>query len=331
MRLLRQADIETALPMREAIRLMGLAFQAISAHSVHTAERQVLQTACGHALMMGACCGGDTAPDGVAGIVTKLVTVIPANRDRGLPVSSGLALLVDHENGQPLALLDATALTAWRTAAAAGFATDLLSRPDARCGLMVGSGTQARAQLLAMDSVRNLKKIHVMAQTPDRIRILIDKVQPEVSAQLIAVKSPAENEMAVSEADLITTATTATTPVFSGAAASPGCHVNGIGSFRPDMRELDNALIDRSIVFVESRLTAREEAGELIAGCDSGVTAVDQWREVGEVIAKKARGRENDQQITFYKSVGHSVFDLFAASAIHRRSEALGLGQEWSL
>ncbi|HMB60028.1 MAG TPA: hypothetical protein VKN35_08955, partial [Xanthomonadales bacterium] len=113
--------------------------------------------------------------------------------------------------------------------------------------------------------------------------------------------------------------------------ASPGCHVNGIGSFRPDMRELDNVLIDRSIVFVESRLTAREEAGELIAGCDSGVTAVDQWREVGEVVAKKAQGRENDQQITLYKSVGHSVFDLFAASAIHRRSEALGLGQEWSL
>jgi len=328
MRLLRQADIETALPMSEAIEMMAQAFVAITDHSVHSAERQVLKTAGGHALMMGACCNESQGP---AGVVTKLVTVIPGNREKGLPVSSGLALLVDHEDGQPLALLDATALTTWRTAAAAGFATDLLARKDAHRGMMVGSGTQARAQLLAMDSVRKLEEIWVMARNAGAVEDLIKAVQPEVSARLLVVKSPDENDLAVSQANIITTATTSNTPVISGNAVEAGCHVNGIGSFRPGMCELDEAFIAKASVFVESRLTAALEAGELMAACESGVTSSESWREVGEVAGGLATGREHDDQITFYKSVGHSVFDLFAASAAYRKSESLGLGEVWNL
>jgi ornithine cyclodeaminase len=259
MRLLRQADIEQALPMPQAIRLMGLAFAAISDRSVQTAERQVLATAEGHALLMGASGHG-------RGVIAKLVTVIPGNSSRGRPVSSGVALLLDDSDGTPRAMLDATALTAWRTAAAAGFATDLLARSDACCGLLVGSGTQARAQLLAMDAVRNLDEIRLFSRDRKRVLQLIAAVQPEISARLLAVENcPAT----VREADIITTATTSMTPVIDGEQIGPGCHVNGIGSFRPGMCELDSALVAKSSVFVESRATARAEAGELI-GSRSG-------------------------------------------------------------
>jgi len=319
MRLLRQTDIEQALPMPQAIRLMGLAFAAISNRSVQTAERQVLETAAGHALLMGASGHG-------RGVIAKLVTVIPPNSSRGLPVSSGLALLVDDGDGTPRAMLDATALTAWRTAAATGFATDLLARRGVRCGLLVGSGTQARAQLLAMDAARNLDEIGLYARERKRVLQLIAAVQPEIKARLIAVDDCAT---AVRAAGIITTATTSTTPVIDGGQVGPGCHVNGIGSFRPGMCELDSALVAKSRVFVESRATAVAEAGELIAACREGISKQSQWTEIGEVTGGGATGRCNEEELTFYKSVGHAVFDLFAAAAVYEVSEKLGLGQQW--
>jgi len=319
MRLLRQADIEQALPMAQAIRLMGLAFAAISNRTMQSAERQVLETAAGHALLMGAS-GHDR------GVIAKLVTVMPSNGSRGLPVSRGLALLVDDADGTPRAMLDATALTAWRTAAAAGFATDLLARRDVRCGLLVGSGTQARAQLLSMDAVRSLDEIGLYARDRKRVLQLIAAVQPEIKARLIAVDDCAAT---VRAAGIITTATTSATPVIDGELVGPGCHVNGIGSFRRGMCELDSALIAKSRVFVESRVTAGAEAGELIAACLEGASNQSQWVEIGEIASGGATGRCNEEELTFYKSVGHAVFDLFAAAAVYEVSEKLGLGQKW--
>jgi ornithine cyclodeaminase len=321
MRLLRQADIEQALPMPQAIRLMGLAFAAISDRSVQSAERQVLATAAGHALLMGASGHG-------RGVIAKLVTVIPSNSSRGRPVSSGLALLLDDGDGTPRAMLDATALTAWRTAAAAGFATDLLARQEACCGLLVGSGTQARAQLLAMDAVRNLQEIHVYSRNRKRVVEFIATVQPEIKARLLAAD---DCGVAVRAATIITAATTSTTPVIDGGQVRPGCHINGIGSFRPGMCELDSALVAKSSVFVESRATAGAEAGELIAACQDGVSSESQWVEIGEVVSGSVNGRRSADQVTFYKSVGHAVFDLFAARAVYAAAVELDLGQLWNL
>ena len=319
MRLLRRGDIEQALPMPQAIRLMGLAFAAISNRSVQTAERQVLESAAGHALIMGASGPG-------RGVIAKLMTIIPANSNRGLPVSSGLALLVDEADGTPRALLDATALTAWRTAAAAGFSTDLLARRDARYGLMIGTGTLARAQLLAMDAVRSLDEIRLYARDRKRVLQLIAAAQSEIKARLVAVDDIA---VAVRESGIITTATTSTTPVIDGGLVARGSHVNGIGSFRPGMCELDCELVAKSTVFVESRATAGAEAGELMAACQKGVSSEAQWTEIGEVVSNKVTGRHDDLEITLYKSVGHAVFDLFAAAAIYAAAETLGLGQQW--
>jgi ornithine cyclodeaminase len=321
MRLLRRADIETALPMQAAIRLMGQAFAAISNGSAHAMERQALATSTGHALFMGA--------SGVGlGTAAKLVTVIPANKARGLPVSIGLAVLVNELDGQPLALFDATSLTAWRTAAAVGFATSLLSRESSRTGLMIGCGTQARTQLLAMDAARRLEEIRVFGRDPRQTRSLIEAMQPALGVRLTAV---ADLGQSVREADIITAATTSSSPVIDGADVPAGCHVNGIGSFRPDMCEFDQVLVARAGIYVEARATAAAEAGELVAALRSGVTDVADWREIGEVVEGDAPGRLRENQVTFFKSVGHAVFDLFAASIIQRESVATGLGTEWIL
>ncbi|MSQ98630.1 MAG: ornithine cyclodeaminase family protein, partial [Xanthomonadales bacterium] len=218
-------------------------------------------------------------------------------------------------------------LTAWRTAAATGFATDLLARRDVRCGLLVGSGTQARAQLLAMDAARDLDEIRLYARDRNRVLQLIAAVQPEIKARLTAADDCAT---AVRAAAIITTATTSTTPVIDGGQVAPGCHVNGIGSFRPGMCELDSTLVAKSRVFVESRATALAEAGELIAACREGISSQSQWTEIGEVTSGVATGRCNEEELTFYKSVGHAVFDLFAAAAVYEAAVELDLGQHWN-
>ena len=321
MRLLRQSDIESCLPMTEAICLMGQAFAAISDESADVAERQVLETPGGTALLMGA-----TGPG--RGVAAKLVTVIPGNQQRDLPVSSGLALLLDERDGRPLALLDATALTAWRTAAAVGFATTLLARREVGLGLLVGCGTQARSQLIAMDTARDLDEIRIFARNRERGLALIDAVQPECSARLKLADALA---IAAGEADIITAATTSSTPVIDGNWVAAGCHVNGIGSFRPDMCEFDQVLVEKAQVYVESLATAETEAGELVTACRSGRTAASCWYELGEVVRGNAPGRTDDHRVTFFKSVGHAVFDLFAASEVFREADRRGLGTEWSV
>jgi ornithine cyclodeaminase len=320
MRLISNDEIPRALPMRDAVRLMGEAFAAITEGRVSTAQRQVLEIGGGHALLMGA----TAAESGFAG---KLMTVIPGNRGRNLPVSSGLAMLLSEHDGQSLVLMDATQLTAWRTAAAAGFAIDLLARPDAAIGLMIGCGTQAAAQVVAMDTVRGLREIRVLGRSPKNVAAFVERMQPRVRAGLTV---PAREQQALQDVDIITAATTSTEPVIEGANVPPGCHVSGVGSFRAGMCEFDVELISRAAVFVESRSAAREEAGELIAANAAGVSDPKAWSEVGEVVAGRRPGRTSDEQITFYKSVGQAAFDLYAARAIYRAAQVQDMGMEWA-
>jgi ornithine cyclodeaminase len=319
MRLISAAEIRKALPMTRAAELMAEALAAITRNEVISPERLVLPMEQGTGLLMGAAAAGQ-------GIAAKLVSVLPGNRKRGLPGSRGMLFLQDDHNGDPLALIDGTALTAWRTAAAAACATDLLARPGAHRGLLVGCGTQAETQLLAMDSVRNLEQIEVMSCSLSEAVAFADVMQEHCSARLTAVAPNAAN---IESADLITSATTSLEPVLDGRRVSPGCHVNGIGSFRPDMREFDQALLQKARVFVEHRVSALAEAGELIAADEAGVSRSDQWTELGRVVDKKAGGRQTPEDITFFKSVGQAAYDLWAARAVFEAAQKLNLGTLW--
>jgi ornithine cyclodeaminase len=319
MRLLAATDIAHALPMDRAIGAMAGAFVDITAGRSRVAERQGLSVDGGTGLLMGA------AGDGL-GIAAKVVSVMPGNSARGLPGTLGLLLLMDDVTGQPLALMDGTAFTARRTAAVTACATDLLARKDARRAILFGCGAQAQTQLLGLDIIRDLEVIEIQGGAPGQAEAFIAQHASRVETPLVAVRALEES---LAAADIIVTATNSELPLFTTDQVSPGVHISGIGSFRAGMCENDPTLAVRASVFVESRLTAMAEAGELIEAVESGISEPANWAEVGEVISGQAPGREQAVQVTFFKSVGHAVFDLYAARLVHDMSSELGLGTEW--
>jgi ornithine cyclodeaminase len=325
MRLLTVAadDLPKVLPMAEAVEAMKAAFAALSTGHVAAPQRAVVPIADsgGTTLLMGA-----YVPD--RGLATKTVSIFDRNRDLGKPVVSGLVLVLDPDSGEPVGLLDGGALTAWRTGAACGAATDLLARRSVRRGALIGAGVQARTQLLAMDTVRDLETIRVHSLDARQVEDFIDRLQPEVRASL---EPAASADAAIEEADIVTAATSSPTPVFDGRRLSSGSHVNAIGTFTLDRRELDHVTVGRSTVFVDLVQAARKEAGELMAAVERGVTTPDDWTEIGLVAAGKAIGRRSEEEITLFKSVGHAVQDVVAASDAMRRAREAGLAREVEL
>lgn len=313
------SDLPKVLPMRDAVEAMKSAFAALSAGKVIAPLRGVVpvEEVDGICLLMGGYVPGE-------GLAAKTVSIFNRNRDLGKDVVSGLVLVLDPESGEPVGLLDGGALTAWRTGAAAGAATDLLARPDARLGALIGAGVQARTQLLAMDAVRDLEAVRVFGLDRPQVEAFVERLQPDVSARLLAAGSAEE---AVRGADIVSCATNSPQPVFDGLALEEGAHLNAIGTFTLDRREVDLETVARARIFVDQREAAVEEAGELVAGIEAGVTRAEEWAEIGEVVAGARPGRTSGEEITFFKSVGHAVQDVVAAARVMAGAVSSGLAR----
>lgn len=322
LRLLSAAEVRQALPMAEAVAGMKAAFKALSAGEALVPLRTHMDLdGAGTTLIMPAFLP-HTADLGV-----KVVSVFPANSGRDLPTIHALVLALDPATGAPRALLEGAALTAIRTGAGSGAATDVLARPDARIVAIIGSGVQARTQLEAVCTVRQISEVRVFST---------DAAQARAFAATLAGQSPiprdiqvtADAATAVSGADIICTATTATTPVFDGRLLQPGAHVNAIGSFLPTMQEVDCQTLQRARVFVDSRDAVLAEAGDFLIPLARGeITPEHIIAELGEVLAGRADGRRDAAEITFYKSVGVAVQDAVAAGIALRNAEAQDLGR----
>jgi ornithine cyclodeaminase len=319
MRLLSAQEIALLLPISRAIPLMREAFLMISAGSASVADRQALEFDAGTGLLMG-------AAHSARGVAAKLVSVIPSNRKKGLPGSVGLLLLMDPGDGSPLALLDGTQLTAIRTAALNACAIDLLARRDASIALLVGCGTQAAAQLSGLQAVRDLEQIRVLGTSETQAAEFVDRNTRGGGAPLSAVR---DLRSALQGVDIIVSATNSPDPVIPGDLVPSGCHVSGVGSYKKEMCEFDNEMISKSSIFVECRRTANREAGELMAAVDAGASVVSDWTELGEVLKKSHPGRRNDREITFFKSVGHAIFDLLAARDVWETAADRQMGTQW--
>ena len=319
MRLISAQEIALLLPMKRAIPLMRSAFRMITDQQASCAPRQAMQVDSGTSLVMGA------AQD-EQGIMVKLVSVMPSNPGKGLPGSIGLLLLMDPDTGEPLALMDGTSLTAIRTAALNACAVDLLARRESRVALLIGCGTQAAAQISGLLAVRELEQVRVMSQSPERAAAFVQLHRERLDVDLISV---AGSEAALDGVDIIVGATNSYEPIIPGRLVPAGCHVSGVGSFRREMCEFDAELLLRASLFVESRETASEEAGELIQLAETGVSRSQDWTELGEVLSGVRPGRQQQDEITFFKSVGHAVFDLFAARYIWQSAEEQSLGTQW--
>lgn len=266
-------------------------------------------------------------PDQAATFALKAVTVIPGNPARGLDAHQGLVTLFDGETGVPVAILDASAITAVRTAAVTAVATGLLARHDARTLAILGAGTQARAHLRALG--RGFEQVYVYAPTTAHAEALVEQVG--AGRARLSVAPSAED--AVREADVVVTATSAREPVLRRAWLKPGAHVNAVGASTPQAREIDTATVAASALFCDSRESLRHEAGEFSLAVSEGlITGIEHVRgEVGEVLAGLAPGRRDDVELTLFRSLGLAVEDLAAAELAVAVARERGIGTEVEL
>lgn len=312
-RILTAADVKAALPMRKAIEAVKSAFGQFSARQATVPLRTRFHTEKGVTLLMPAHLKqtGDFA--------LKVVSVYGQNPEKGLPTVTATVLVLDPETGLPLAFMDGDSLTALRTGAAGGLAADLLARKDARRAVLFGAGVQARSQLLAAMEMRNLEEVTIVDPMPAAAERLAGEIESWEGAP--TVKLASDPAAAVAGADIIMAATTTTTPLFDGNLLKPGAHVTGVGSFTPDMQEIDANTVNRARVVVDSREACLAEAGDIILAGAS----IDA--EIGEIVNGTQPGRESDEEITFFKSVGVAVQDAAAAAAVLAAAQAKNLGQ----
>lgn len=321
MRILNRDQIRAALPMPAAIDAMREAFIALSNGKVQAPLRTTIQTPHGVSLFMPAYLEGATYG------AVKMVGVYPDNATHDLPTVPASVLVFDAETGQTRALLDGTFLTALRTGAASGLATDLMARSDAAILGMIGAGGQARMQIEAICAVRPITTVRVYSRGgAGAFCEQLSAVYPAI--QFIAASSALE---ALHGADILVAATTSATPVIFSAAVEAGVHINGIGSYTSTMCEVEPRLVARARIVVDSRASALAEAGDVIIPIQQGlITANDIYAELGEIASGVKRGRDNPEQITFFKSVGTAAQDASAAARIVATAEAQNLGVEIS-
>ena len=252
-------------------------------------------------------------------LTTKIVTSYDHNPSRhGLPTVMALVLLNDPETGKPEAVLEGTFITAMRTGAASGVATKYLARRDAYVVGIFGAGAQARTQLEAIKEVRNVKSAIICDIASERSKRFAEEMSSRLGIDVRAEGSP---QGVVEKSDIIVTASTSKTPVFNGDQVKAGTHINAIGSFTPDRRELDDSAIRRSKIVVDLLQAALEEAGDVIIPLTSGVIRRDHiYAELGEIVSGSKLGRETEREITVFKSVGLGIQDAAAANLAYRKA-----------
>lgn len=320
-RILCEEDIRRALPMKEAVEAMKEAFKAVSAGQVKMPTRTHIDisTYSGTALFM------PSYADCFGKISVKVVNVFPANPKRGLPSIQGIVCLLDGQTGSPLAILNGTFLTALRTGAASGAATDLLARPDADTVAIIGAGVQGRMQLEAMCAVRPIKKVWVYDIAKDVAVQFAKKMEAVLAVEIVVAESSRE---ALQCADIVCTATVSSTPVFADEDIAPGTHINAIGSYKPHVQEIPEQTVLRSLLIVDHRESALQEAGDLLIPMKKGyMQQTHIHAELGEIVAGKVIGRTSDQEVTLFKSVGIAIQDLAAATRVLERAEIQGFGE----
>ena len=246
----------------------------------------------------------------------KLVTVAGDQPDRHLPLVQAAYVLFDAPGLSPVALIDGTALTTLRTAAVSALATRYLSRPESRSLVIIGAGVQGNAHLDAMMAVRPIEVAWVVSRRTAPAEELVQR------AEDLGLDASIEGADIVGQADIVCTCTTSSEPVFKGSLLLPGSHVNAIGAYRPDQRELDDDAVRRGRLVVETREAAMAEAGDLIIPlADGAIEPADIVADLAEVV----RGhpvRRHEQDITVFKSVGVAFEDLVIAGAVYERAVA---------
>ena len=259
----------------------------------------------------------------------KIASIFNDNPGKGLPLIYALVIVVDAETGAPEAVMDGTYLTALRTGAASGAATDVMARQDARVVAVFGAGAQGRTQLEAVCAVRPIEKAWIYDLDDKQAEVIADEMSELLGLSVDVAGTPTQ---AVRSADVICTATTSSSPVFEDTSVRPGTHINAIGAYTPQMHEIPTKTVLRAKVVIDHHEAALAEAGDLLIPIERGLmTAEHIHAELGEIIAGAKAGRETAEEITLFKSVGVAVQDVATAGAVLEAARDLGLGTEVAL
>lgn len=328
MLILTREDVKSLVSMPMAIELVAAAFVHLSAGRALSPLRTTLEVAPGSAttLVMPA-----YVPS-ASGLGVKVVSVFTGNASRGLPTIAAVVALFDDETGAPLALLDGAYLTALRTGAVSGVATDALSRAGSSVLTVIGAGAQALTQVAAVCAVRPIERIVVVARSRDSLDRFRTRLAGDWPGLVDRLEMSLDAKEAVRTADIVCTATTSHTPVFEDADVQPGTHINGVGSFTPQMQEVPAATVARALVVVDQLEPALEEAGDLIIPLNEGL--IDRShiaRELGQVVDGAVSGRTAEDEITFFKSVGNAVQDMAVGRYAFDEATRRGIGQRVNL
>ncbi len=323
MLVLGKSDLERLLTPAATIEAMRKAFAEYAAGRCQLPPRVVLTGDRDGLFLVMPSAVGTTA------LGTKLLSVYGTNRERGLPTILSAYVLVDPSTGRPSALLEGALLTGMRTGATSALAATYLARPDSKVIACFGAGVQAGHQLRCLASVFRVERVLVVGRSRERAERFIETMTEYLGLPGTLAPTPTE---AVSQADLVTCATTSPTPVFAGKDLRPGTHVDAVGAFRPELREVDSETVARARVVVDSYAGAWEEAGDLLIPLKEGATSRSAVHaELAELVSGAKPGRKDREEITLFKSVGFAIEDAAAARLAYDLALAAGVGVEVDL
>jgi len=258
----------------------------------------------------------------------KTVTVFDKNPQRGLPTIQALVILTDDATGSHMVVMDGASLTALRTGAASGLATDVLARSDAASVAVFGAGVQARTQLEAVCCVRTIREARVYDANP----AAADQFAADMTDYLgLPVQRADTSAIALADVDVVCTATSSPKPVFNDNELPPGAHINAVGVYRPEMAEIPASVVCRARVVVDHLDSALEEAGDLIGPLNQGLIQQSHIAtELGQILLGQSPGRSNASEVTLFKSVGIAIQDLYAGARALDHARQLELGTRLS-
>ena len=310
--------------MIEAIDAMEEAFSSLSSGKSYVPLRYVTSMAEGQLNLMLK----PASVDSLKRAAIKVITQKEMGAVRGIPSIVGIVLVLDTETGEILSIMDGEYLTALRTGAAGGLATKYFASKNAQTLAIFGCGAQGKTQLEAVAAVRNIKKVWVFDKYPQTAKRFADEMQ----AKLNGTVQVAPDNSVLKECDVICTATNSETPLFFKEEVKDGVHINAIGSFKPNMQELDPQLLKTAKIIVDQKEPCLAESGDLIKPINAGLfTPEHLFGEIGEYPLKRITGRTSEEEITVFKSVGVAIQDFVVANRIFEKAVVAGFGQSFSL
>jgi len=326
MLILNATEVRQALPMKTAIAAMKDAYASLSDGTAVAPLRTRLPIPSRDAvsLFMPAY----MKKDSTEALAVKVVSLYPSNPPRGLAYIQAAVLVFDAETGRAIALLEGSSLTAIRTGAGSGAAIDLLARKDSKVVAIFGAGPQGKTQLEAACSARNIETAFIYNPTTVKAESFAEEMAGlgNIPKDIRVAKTSKE---AIENADIICTATGSKKPIFDDKDVKAGMHISAIGAYTPEMQELPVETVARSQIVVDSRAAVRDEAGDIVKAMKAGlITEANIHAELGEIVLGIKSGRQSDDAVTFFKSVGNAVQDAVAAQVALENAHAMKLGVE---